>query len=120
MEEDLLPSSEASRAPAPDPEEGLSTPAAGPDTYIGPTSSMRGLTMPSEHISLQADDEQVRAEDLFAYATSCSHAASSHAASALTVHPRVQTLLLTRPSALEQQIEQQMEQERSPFCSSPL
>ena len=43
-EEDLLPSSEASRAPAPDPEEGLLTPAAGPDTYIAPTSSMRSLT----------------------------------------------------------------------------
>ena len=28
------------------------------------------------------------------------------------MHPRVQTLLLTRPSTLEQQIEQQMEKER--------
>ena len=75
-ENELLPSSEAPRAPAPDPGEGLSTPAAGPDTYIGPTSSMLSLMMHSEHVSLPADEQQVCAEDLFVYATSCSHAAS--------------------------------------------
>jgi len=57
MEEknELPPFHEASRAPAQDPGEGLSTPAAGPDTYIGLTSSMRSVTMLSEHVGLQAD-----------------------------------------------------------------
>ena len=51
-ENELLPSSEAPRAPALDPGGGLSTPAAGPNTYIGLTSSMLGLTMHSEHVNL--------------------------------------------------------------------
>ena len=75
-ENELLAPSEAPRAPAPDPGEGMSTPAAGPDTYIGPTSSMLSLTMHNEHVSLPADEQQVCAEDLFEYATSCEHAAS--------------------------------------------
>jgi len=40
---ELLPFSEAPQAPALHPGEGLSTPAAGPDTYIGPTSSMHSV-----------------------------------------------------------------------------
>ena len=102
MEEDLLPSSEASRAPAPDPEEGLSTPAAGPDTYIGPTSSMRSLaTLSAEHVRLQSHHEQVLSRGLVCMCDEL-QSCCEHAASALTVHPRVQTLLLTRPSALLQ------------------
>jgi len=101
MEEknELPPFSEAPRAPAPDPREGLSTPAAGPDTYVGLTSSMRSVTTLSEHVSLQADQEQVLCRELvcvYDELQSC----CEHAASAVTVHPRVQTLLLTRPSAL--------------------
>jgi len=59
MEEknELPPFSEAPRAPAPDPGEGLSTPAAGPDTYIGLTSSMRSVTTLNKHVNLQADQE---------------------------------------------------------------
>ena len=79
-EKDLLRSSEASRAPAPDPEEGLSTPAAGPATYIGPTSSMRGLTMPSKHVGLQSHHEQVLSRGLLCVYdelhSCCEHAAS--------------------------------------------
>ena len=48
-----------SQSPALDPGEGLSTHAAGPDTYIGLTSSMRSVTTLSEHVCLQADQEQV-------------------------------------------------------------
>jgi len=61
MEEknELPPFSEAPRVPALDPGEGLSTPPAGPDTYTGPTSSMRSVTTLSEHVDLQADQEQV-------------------------------------------------------------
>ena len=70
-ENELLAPSEAPRAPAQDPGEGMSTPAAGPNTYIGPTSSMLSLTMHNEHVSLPADEQQVCAEDLFEYATSC-------------------------------------------------
>ena len=45
MEEDeTLSSSEAPRAPALAPEEGLSTPVAGPETPFRPTSGMPGLT----------------------------------------------------------------------------
>jgi len=64
MEEDLL-SSEAWRAPAPDPEGGLSTPAAGPDTDIAPTSSMRSLATPfAGHVGPQSHHEQVRCRGL--------------------------------------------------------
>ena len=103
MEEknELLPFLEAPRAPAPDPREGLSTPAAGLDTYIGPNSSMRRVTTLSEHVGLQADEEQVLCREpvcVYEELQSC----CEHVASALTVHPRVQTLLLKRPSALLQ------------------
>ena len=55
MEEknELLPFSNAPRAPAPDPGEGLSTPAVGLDTYVGPNSSMRRVTTLSEHVGLK-------------------------------------------------------------------
>jgi len=86
MEEDLL-SSEAWRAPAPDPEGGLSTPAAGPDTYIGPTSSMRSLaTLSAEHVGLQSHHEQVLCRGLLCVCdelhSCCEHAASALSASA--------------------------------------
>jgi len=86
-EKDLLPSSEASRAPAPDPEEGLLTPAAGPDTYIGPTSSMRSLaTLSAEHVRLQSHHEQVLTRGLLCVCdelhSCCEHAASALSASA--------------------------------------
>ena len=101
-EKNELPSfSEALRAPAQDPGEGLSTPAAGPDTYIGPTSSMCSVTTLSEHVSLQADQEQVLCRELVCVCDEL-QSCCEHAASAVTVHPRVQTLLLTRPSALLQ------------------
>jgi len=60
MEEknELPPFSEAPRAPAPDPGEGLSTPALGSDTYIGPTSSMCSVMTLSEHDCLQADQQR--------------------------------------------------------------
>jgi len=103
MEEknELPPFSEAPRAPAPDLGEGLSTPAAGPDTYTGPTSSMRSVKTLSEHVGLQADQEQLLCRELVCV---CDDLQSfrEHAVSAVTVHPRVQTLLLTRLSALLQ------------------
>jgi len=121
--------SEAPRAPAPDPGEGLSTPAAGPDTYIGPTSSMRSVTTLSEHVGLQADQEQVLCRELVCVCDEL-QSCCEHAASAVTVHPRVQTLFLTRPSALLQagttsewmcgeSIEQQMQQERRAILELP-
>jgi len=58
LNELLLPP-EAQRAPALDPGQGLSTPVAGPDTFIGPTSSMCSLATPSEHVGLQSHHEQV-------------------------------------------------------------
>ena len=87
MEEDLLSSSEAWRAPAPDPEGGLSTPAAGPDTHIGPTSSMRSLATPfAEHVGPQFHHEQVRCRGLLCVCdelhSCCEHAASALSASA--------------------------------------
>ena len=54
-----LPFSEAPQAPALDPGEGLLTPAAGSNTYNGPNSSMCSVTTLSEHVCLQADEEQV-------------------------------------------------------------
>jgi len=105
--------------------EGLSTPAAGPNTYIGLTSSMRSVTTLNEHVGLQADQEQVLCRELVCVCDEL-QSCCEHAASAVTVHPRVQTLLLTRPSALLQpgtssewmcgeMIEQQMQQERCAF-----
>jgi len=58
------PFSEATLASAPDPGEGLSTPAAGHNTYIGLTSSMRSIMTLSEHVGLQADQEQVLCREL--------------------------------------------------------
>jgi len=98
---ELLPTSEALRAPAPDPGEGLSTPVAGPNTYIGPTSSMCSLATPSEHVGLQSHHEQVLSRGLPCVCDEL-QSCCEHATSALTVHPRVQTLLLTRPSSLLQ------------------
>ena len=59
MEEDgPLSSSEAQRAPALAPEEGLSTPVAGPETLFRPTSGMPGLTPSGEHATaLQVDKD---------------------------------------------------------------
>ena len=82
MEEknEFPPFSDAPQAPVPDPGEGLSTPAAGPDTYIGPTSSMRSVTTLSEHVSLQADQEHVLYTELVCVSDElqsyCEHAAS--------------------------------------------
>ena len=103
MEEknELLPFPEAPRAPAPDPGEGLSTPAAGHNTYIGLTSSMRSIMTLSEHVGLQADQEQVLCRELVCVCKEL-QSCCEHAASALTVHPRVQTLIRTRLSALLQ------------------
>ena len=101
LKNELPPFSEAPRAPALDPGEGLSTPAAGPDTYIGLTSSMRSVTTLSEHVGLQADQEQVLYRELVCVYDE-PQLCCEHAASAVTVHPRVKTLLLTRPSALLQ------------------
>ena len=83
MEEknELLPFSEAPRARAPDPGEGLSTPAAGPDTYNGPNSSMRSVTTLSEHVGLQANEEQVLCRELVCICDEL----QSHAASMLRV-----------------------------------
>jgi len=61
--------------------DGLSTPAAGPDTYIGLTSSMRSLATLSEHVGLQADQEQVLCRGLVCVCdelqSCCDHAASA-------------------------------------------
>jgi len=131
MEEknELPPFSEAPRAPAPDPGEGLSTPALGSDTYIGPTSSMCSVMTLSEHDCLQADQEQVLCRELVCVCDKL-QSCCEHAASAVTVHPRVQTLLLTRPSALLQarttnewmcgeNTEQQIQQERRAILEFP-
>ena len=61
MEEDgPLSSSEAQRAPALAPEEGLSTPVAGPETPLRPTSGMPGLTPTGQHVTaLQFDQDEV-------------------------------------------------------------
>jgi len=125
----LRPFSEAPRAPALDPGEGLSTPAAGPDTYIGLTSSMRSVTTLSEHVGLQADQEQVLHRELVCVYDE-PQLCCEHAASAVTVHLRVKTLLLTRLSVLLQagttsewmcreNVEQQMQQERRAILELP-
>ena len=121
---------EAPRAPAPDPGKGLSTPAEGPNTYIGLNSSMRSITMLSEHVCLQADEEQVLCRELVCVCEEL-QSCCEHAASALTVHPRVQTLFLTRLFALLQtgttsewmcgeNTEQQIQQERRTILELPV
>ena len=121
--------SEALWASAPDPGEGVSAPAAGPDTYIGPTSSICSVTTLSEHVGLRADQEQVLHRELVCVCDEL-QSCCEHAASAVTVHPQVQTLLLTRQSALLQagttsewmcgeNIEQQMQQERRAILELP-
>ena len=110
MKNELLPFSEAPLAPAPDRlvqwgplGDNLLTPAEGPGTYIGLNSSMRSITTLSKHVCLQADEEpeQVLCRELVCVCEEL-QSCCKHAASALTVHLRVQTLFLTRPSALLQ------------------
>ena len=98
-EKDLLPSLEAPLAPAPDPEEGLLTPASGLDTYIGPTSSMHSLATPNEHVGLQSHHEQVLSRGLLCV---CGELQSccEHTVSALNVHPQQRTCLRVRRVAL--------------------
>jgi hypothetical protein len=97
-------SSEAPRTSALDPGNGLATTRAGPDSHtsIGSTvaAGMRGLTASGEQLALQdgflaafsCDPEQVPrgcAEDLFACATRCRHAASILPTLCLSRHPQV-------------------------------
>jgi len=98
-ENELLPSSEALWAPAPDPGEGLLTPAAGPNTYIGPTSSKRSLATPSEHVGLQSHHEQVLSRGLVCVCNEL-QSCCEHAASALIVHPQQRTCLRVRRAAV--------------------
>ena len=81
-----------------------------------------GVTTLSEHIGPQAGQEQVLCRERVCVCDEL-QSCCKHAASSLTVHPRVQMLLLTRPSALLQtgttskwmcgeNMEQQMQQER--------
>jgi len=90
---------------------------------------MRSVTTLSEHVSLQADQEQVLCRELVCVCDEL-QSCCEHAASAVTVHPQVQTLLLTRQSALLQagttsewmcgeNIEQQMQQERRAILELP-
>jgi len=123
---ELPPFSEAPRASAPDPGEDLSTPAAGPNTYIGPTSSMHNVTTLSEHVGLHADQEQVQCRELVCVCNEL-QSCCEHAASAVTVHLRVQTLLLTRPSALlqagttsEWMCRENIEQRETRYFGAPL
>jgi len=88
------------------------------------------VTTLSEHVGLQADQEQVLCRELVCVCDEL-QSGCEHVASALTVHPRVQTLLLTRPSALLQtgttsewmcweNMEQQMQQERRAILELPV
>ena len=87
------------------------------------------ITTLSKHVGLQADQEQVLCRELVCVCDEL-QSCCKHAASAVTVHPRVQTLLLTRPSVLLQaettsewmcgeNIEQQMQQERRAILKLP-
>ena len=76
---------------------GLSTPIVGPDTYIGPTSSMRSLATSSEH--LQSYQEQVHSRRLLFVCYEL-QSCCEHAASALTVHPQQRTCLRVRRAAV--------------------
>jgi len=98
-----------------------------------------GVTTLSEHIGLQADQEQVLCRERVCVCDEL-QSCCKHAASSLTVHPRVQMLLLTRPSALLQtgttrewmcgeniddgavrpRMEQEMEQERRNILELPV
>jgi len=100
---------------------------------------MRSLATPSEHVGLQSHHEQVLSRGLL-FVCDELQSCCEHAASALTVHPRMQTLLLTRPSALFQtgttsewmcgentddgavrsRMEQEMEQERRDILELPV